>query len=171
MPLLVDGYNLMHALQASRWGDDRTGRARLCRLLGDWSDARGERVTVVFDGTRPPGALANQIADPRIDVIYSDAQTADVVLAEWLAACSAARRVLVVSSDHEVQRAARRRDAAFERSEDFADRLARDLRDAAAARPPNDLPVKHVGPAPDDGDAWLRQFGFDPTGKEPFEHP
>ncbi|MCK6483099.1 MAG: NYN domain-containing protein [Phycisphaerae bacterium] len=171
MPVLVDGYNLMHAAQASPHGSELTGRGLLCRLLGDWSQRRGEAVTIVFDGAAPAPGLAEQLGDSRITVRYSADRTADALIAEQIAASSAPRRLLVVSSDREVQRAARRRGAAIAESPAFVAQMMRELADdrpAGADREPSD---KRRGVEGARRDEWIERFGFDPQGEEPFEHP
>src|SRR5947207_2370868 len=132
MPVLIDGYNFLHAFRDSRWGSPAVGRAMICRLLGDWSAATREVVTIVFDGMRPEDPVADQLGDPRITVHYSGgARIADAMIAELIAASSAPRRLQVVSSDREVQRSAQRREAGVVPSLEFCARLVRDLQAAA----------------------------------------
>lgn len=171
MPVIVDGYNFMHALRDSRWGSAATGRTTVCRLLGEWSEVSGQAVTVIFDGVSPSPAVIGQVSDPRIRVDYSGGQrTADAAIGELILRSSAPRGTLVVSSDHEVQRSARRRDAQTLDSADFCARVHRDLDQSARRRP--DIPAgKHDGVKHPDRDEWLRQFGYDPTEDAPFEHP
>lgn len=171
MPVLIDGYNLMHAAQASPHGSELIGRGLLCRLLGEWSQRCGEPVTIVFDGAAPTPGLAEQIGDPRITVRYSADRSADALIAELIAASSAPRRLLVVSSDHEVQRAAKRRGASVAESPAFVARMKRDLTDDRPAAPDREPPAKRRGVEGEHRDKWMEQFGFDPQAEEPFEHP
>ena len=55
MVLLIDGYNLMHALSFSLGDDLEEGRRYLLDLLGLYKRKRGHRVIVVFDGTDKVG--------------------------------------------------------------------------------------------------------------------
>lgn len=172
MPIIVDGYNFTFAWRDSLAGDEAAGRAAICRLLGDWSDATGEQVTVVFDGVEPDRPLATQLGDPRIRVFYSGGQmTADNRIAQLVAASTDPRRLLVVSSDHEVQRSALRREAQVADSEAFSRRMSSDIA-RANARPTSVEPsVKSNGVAQEHRDDWLREFGFDADQPPPFEHP
>lgn len=165
MYVLIDGYNLLHAARAHVRGSCHLGRSQLCRLLGDWAEAESHRVVVVFDGSGPPGDLAEQLADPRIVVIQSGERDADTWLAEHLRGYSGAREALVVSSDHAVQRNARSRRAMVEDSEPFIGRLLR----RGPTRPPGEPEEKREGLAHDERERWLNEFGLDaPDG---FEHP
>ena len=155
MPILIDGNNLLHALASA--GSD-PGRGGLCRMLGELA-ARGERVRVVFDGTPPTAPLAEPIGDDRIDVAWSGRQTADAVIVADIAADTAPRRLTVVSTDHEIRAAARRRRCRSVRSEDFARALL-----LTVNRPPLRLsvepPEKHAGLAEGEADRWMEELGL-----------
>jgi predicted RNA-binding protein with PIN domain len=128
MPVLIDGNNLMFAAQDTGDPDHVIGRSGLCDALGEWARRSRERVHVVFDGPAPSAALAQQIAHAAIRVSYSGAGvTADDVIEEILDSDSAARRLLVVSSDRAIRAAARRRRARDMRSDEFWALVLRDL--------------------------------------------
>jgi len=172
MPVLIDGNNLLYAAQADPRGPDALGRFGLSRMLGEWSERTGQRVTIVFDGTSPPRDLAGQLGDPRIRVIYSGAGvTADARIAELLDRDSAARRMLVVSSDREVQAEARRRRASAIRSEDFVAKVRREMQSPRGPAGGDDPAEKTRGLEADGLDAWLEEFGLDSSGSPPLEHP
>ncbi len=164
MPVLIDGNNLLHAARAVE-SNPAIGRSMLCGRLGEWALRRRQKVHVVFDGPAPPGALRAQIGHRAIDVSYSGTgTTADVAIVNRMDADSAARRLLVVSTDHEVRKAARRRRAESVRSEPFWQMVVQDL-----ARPvpaPKDPPQKRAGLAAGEADEWLTQFGFNNGGAE-----
>ncbi len=153
MPLLIDGNNLAHAMGAE------VGRGKLCRLLGRWAEATGEKVCVVFDGPAPPAPLAGQIADERVEVRYAAPREADEVLLDFLGAHSHPRRLKVVSTDREIRRAARARRAEPVRSEHFAEQL---LRPPAPPPPDPEPDAKHGAPmSPEQREHWLREFGIE----------
>lgn len=166
MPVLIDGNNLLFAAL----DDDPErppSRSTLCRLLGLWARRTGEKVAVVFDGPEPTQALAGQISDPDVAVTYSGGVSADDVLARTVDAHSAARRLIVVSSDREVARAARRRKAQSLRSDVFWAVVQRDLRrERPRALEP---PEKRRGLKPDDTERWVRELGLD--GEQPDAKP
>jgi hypothetical protein len=91
------------------------------------------------------------------------------LIEELIRTASAPRRLVVVSSDHEIQRAARRRRAAAIDSETWYAELVRRRRQRAEAVPePSDQP-----PAPllkEDVHYWLRQFGVESQPGETAEN-
>lgn len=160
MPVLIDGNNLLFAARQVEGVGLEIGRSNLCDRLGLWSQRRNVAVHVVFDGPAPPPALAAQIGHPHLRVTYSGAgRSADSVLERLLAIDSAARRLVVVSSDRAVMRAAKRRLARPLRSDEFWRQVQRDL----VPRPPRptEPTEKRTGLTPEATDDWLREFGFD----------
>ena len=164
MPVLIDGNNLLFAARDSD-PERPPSRSTLCLRLGQWARRTGEQVAIVFDGPRPQEPLARQISDPDVAASYSGAGvSADEVLARSVATDSAARRLLVVSSDREIVRVARRRRAKTMRSDAFWAMLQRDL-----GRPtpkPLEPPEKRQGLLPADTERWLRELGLEESGPD-----
>jgi predicted RNA-binding protein with PIN domain len=117
MPLLIDGYNLMYG--AGIVGDVRgprgfeRSRAALIgfvsRVVGD-ADRAG--TTIVFDAAGAPPGLPATLDFEGILVRFARGyHDADELLEDLIAAHTSPRRLTVVSSDHRVQRAAKRRKA------------------------------------------------------------
>lgn len=154
MPVLIDGNNLLHA--ALDHDPERPpSRSTLCRILALWSRRTGEKVTIVFDGRAPAAALAKQISVPGVEVHYSGRGIeADETLECLINESTAARLLSVVSSDHEVMRAARRRRAKTCRADDFWESVLRDL--ARPLHEPLEPPEKQTGITPEQADDWLR---------------
>ena len=159
MPFLIDGNNLLYAARAAGTSSLLIGRAMLCDTVGRWAQGRSERVRIVFDGPAPNPSLAKQIAHAATEVLYSGAGvTADAVLAKLVENDSAARRLVVVSSDRAVGQAAKRRGARALGAEEFWARVTRDL----APRPPaiREPEEKQAGLSPEATRAWLDEFGL-----------
>ncbi len=115
MPLLIDGYNLLHMLG---WIDSRRGpkalaeaRGRLVRFLaGVLSPAQRAQTTVVFDAAQPPPLAARLLRPEGITVRFAVGySSADELLEELIDQAQAPKSYVVVSSDRRVQRAALRR--------------------------------------------------------------
>lgn len=159
MPVLIDGNNLLYAARAVEDPSRLIGRSMLCDALGSWGRRRSENVHVVFDGPAPPSPLAAQIGHPDIKVTYSGAGiSADAVVADIIEAHSAARRLIVVSSDRAIARAARRRRARPVRSEDFWALVKHDLARPAPQRVEPE--EKEAGLSPEATQQWLEEFGL-----------
>jgi len=159
VPVLVDGNNLLFAARKVEGLSALIGRSMLCGTVGKWARRRKQRVHIVFDGPAPTPALAAQIGHPDLQVSFSGAgQTADAVLTHLLEADSAARRLLVVSSDRAIIRAARRRKARPVQSEKFWAMVQRDL--ARPARKGVEPKEKEAGLSPEAAEWWLDEFGL-----------
>ncbi len=117
MALLIDGYNLIHAAGiigrgVGPGGLERARQALLNFLVETVKPSELSRTTVVFDAALAPKGLPRRVKYREIHVRFaSDHEDADALLEELIAEDSAPRKLTVVSSDHRVQRAARRRRA------------------------------------------------------------
>lgn len=160
MPVVIDGNNLLHAAREADALSPLIGRSILCGTIGRWAQYRRECVHIVFDGPAPNAALAKQIGDPAIKVTYSGVgRTADAVLTYLIESDSAARRLVVVSSDRAIIRVAKRRRARPVRSKEFWIALKRDLAQPAPDR--TEPEEKEAGLSPDATETWLAEFGLD----------
>lgn len=141
MPTLIDGYNLLHVTGVFT---EQTGPGSLERLHAAFLDYLQElidpeevpRTTVVFDAKGRRATTRRQLQHGPITVHYAARhEDADTLLAELIQQNHSPRKLVVVSSDHQVQRAARRRRAPVMDSEVwYAEQLRRrKLRSAPAA--------------------------------------
>jgi len=129
--LLIDGYNLLHAAGLARMqygpGDLERARHRLLALLAEKlrADERS-RCTVVFDAQQAPQDLLPSQPHHGISVRYAPAgQDADTAIENLIAKHPAARRLIVVSGDHRLKQAAKRRNATPMDSDSFLQELER----------------------------------------------
>ena len=166
--LIIDGYNLLHAAGLARanyaQGDlQRQRHQLLVRLAGSLSTEERQRCTVVFDAIEAPTGLAREFQHEGIAVLFAEpGHEADEVIEHLVATHSAARNLIVVSSDHRLQRAARSRRAASLDSEAFLTRLSRrDGADQTTSRSSegSDSAAKPSPTSDPDVAYWLREFG------------
>lgn len=154
--IMIDGYNLMHAVGLARQsygpGDLELCRNRLLQQLTNRLNPRAaERTTVVFDAFGADDNSGRRQTRYGVDLIFAPAGTdADSELERLVAAHSSPGRLLVVSSDRRIQRAARRRRARSIDSDRFWAGL--DPESAPALRR-NDR-----GRAITETDDWLTEF-------------
>jgi len=131
MPLLIDGYNLMYAAGIVGAGRGAGGlersRAALIRFVGEsLGPAERGRAVVVFDAAGAPPGLPSSMFMHGVAVRFAKGyRDADELLEELIAADNSPRRLTVVSSDHRIQRAAKRRRATAVDSDVWYDTVQR----------------------------------------------
>ena len=141
MALVIDGYNLMHAigLLDQRRGPHVLEKARLTLLntLAESLDpAELPHTTVVFDAKDVPRHVPDRLEHRGICVRFAaEEDEADELIEELIRTDSVPRRLTVVSSDHRLQTAARRRRARFADSEAWWDALLAERRQRQQALP------------------------------------
>lgn len=154
--VIIDGYNLMHAVGLARQqygpGDLEVCRNRLLhQLSARLNSTASGRTTVVFDAFGSTGNTNRLQEREGITIIYAPAGTdADSELERMIAAHSTPKRLLVVSSDHRLHKAAQRRKAKAIDSDVFWDSLDPEsslLRDPGKPTPPQQAT-----------DFWLQEF-------------
>jgi len=179
MAILIDGYNLLNAVgiegRRSGQGSLEAARAGLLDWLAEHlsEDQRGQ-TTVVFDAREAPPGLPRELAWRGITVRFAPrGQDADTLLEELIREDRAPRRSTVVSSDHRVQRAARRRRARAVDSDVWFAEVAR-CGPPQAAEPASDEPaLDRASPEQDNpfppgyGEDLLREE-FGPDAHNPF---
>ena len=165
MPFVIDGNNLIYALREVGIEVDRGGLFRLLsRFIRSRKNLISENtsrkaVMLVFDGPAPYGPLAKQFEDDYIDVKFAPASTADKMIMEYISTDSAPRLLTVVSTDHEIRAAAKRRRCKSKTSEEFARTLLRMLQ-KPPKRTPTEPPEKRIGLTPDQARAWLKDLNI-----------
>jgi predicted RNA-binding protein with PIN domain len=160
MSLLIDGYNLIFGTSVEsrgRGGALERARTGLIEFLAFRIDrAKYKSIGVVFDSANAPPGLPAFFEEHGIDVHFArDHADADEMLEELISRSTAPGRLTVVSSDHRVQRAARRRGAsAVDSHVWFAEQRAFSTRAAKVKE------VKPAGPlSAGETEAWVRFFG------------
>ncbi|MEM9659684.1 MAG: NYN domain-containing protein [Planctomycetota bacterium] len=162
MALLIDGYNLLHvtAIFGKGRGPGGLHRSRqgLLRFLASVIDDKERpRSTIVFDAAGAPPGLPRSVRHADMLVHYAAGYAdADAMIEELIASHDAPRTLLVVSSDHRIQRAARRRRARFTDSDVWYAEMVR-KRDAFADR---DLPPAKPSETPSAEEVayWIERF-------------
>jgi predicted RNA-binding protein with PIN domain len=178
MTFLIDGYNLLHAMGVlhGRTGPTGLEKARAA-LLGLLRGAHGDEaagITVVFDSNKtPPGATELQNYHGITVRFAIHEEEADDLIESLIHHDSAPRHLTVVSDDHRIQQAARRRHCTVLSCGDYLDWLTRHRR--RRTHRPTDQPTKPEGVSREETQHWLREFAEladDPGLKElsdPFD--
>lgn len=129
--LLIDGYNLMHAADFARSrygpGDLQAARRRLQQLLASLLSREAKRrTTIVYDAYSSPSDDQRIQHDSGMTIRFAPrGGDADTEMEKLIRRHSSPRQLIVVSSDHRLHKAARRRRARCIDSEQFLADLQR----------------------------------------------
>ncbi len=161
MPLIIDGHNLLWAVQkpfGSGEGDESISDVQLCCIIGRYLKLTGESGEIIFDGTGPiDKSQFDNIANLQV-LFVGRATDADSVIEQKIEVSTAPRRLTVVSSDRRLRNAARARKAAAVKSEVFWNDVAKQLSRKKAAKEP---PEKRQGLTESETKLWLEFFGIE----------
>jgi predicted RNA-binding protein with PIN domain len=176
MALLIDGYNLLHVtgIFAEAGPGTELHRMRLALLnflAASISTRERKATTIVFDAAGAPPGLPRTTMHDGITVHFAQRHSdADEMIEDLLEECAAPRSLLVVSSDHRVQRAARHRGASFIDSEQWYTDLVANSRkrrprgDDGSAKPSGELSA-------DELKYWLREFSDSTLAGDESDNP
>tara|TARA_R110002049_G_scaffold2750_8_gene22319 strand:+ start:281099 stop:281650 length:552 start_codon:yes stop_codon:yes gene_type:complete len=177
--LLIDGYNVVSPVAAPQQRGGRTTdpawlhreRMLLIRRLAKHlpADIR-EQTCVVFDAANPPQDRPSEYHVEGIEIRFAvDYPEADDLIEELILTHSAPKQLMVVSSDHRIQVAAKRRGCETFDSQSWLDELL-DGKLSIQTKPGNpagqgrgarthEKPSGEVDPS--EVDQWMKDFGFD----------
>lgn len=159
--LVIDGYNLLHAAGLARVryapGDLERVRHRFLAMLCErMPAAQRQRCTVVFDAQDAPLNLPRESRLHDVRILFAPAGCdADTEIETLIATHPAPGNLVVVSGDHRLHKAAKRRGATPIDSDPYWEQLER--RPLAFEPPPE--PPKRPQPRDNETAAWLAEFG------------
>jgi len=176
MSLIIDGYNLMHAAGIIALGSgagslERSRVALLNFIAENVAEAELATTTVVFDAAAAPPGLPRKLSHRGVTVHFSTGYNdADELIEELILQSTSPRKLTVVSSDHRLHRAARRRKAQPIDSDRWhlqvlAERHQRELTQPSAPQKPA-IPI-----ASSEVEYWLKQFTEEPAQAPRFAPP
>lgn len=156
MPIIVDGYNLLWAVQKLQ-SDSSISDVGLCKILGEYFRLIGDKGELIFDGTGPPDKSCFQNTS-NMEIFFVGVRTdADTVIEDKISVNSAPKRLVVVSSDNRLIMAARKRKAVAVKSELFWSQVIKQLSRKRGIQEPS---AKRGGLSETETDRWLNEFGF-----------
>jgi predicted RNA-binding protein with PIN domain len=158
MPIIIDGYNLLHSIHKQAKDSDPINDVRLAHIVGRYLKLIGEKGQIVFDGTGPPekGRFDNI---SHLEVFFAGLGTdADNVIEDKIRASTAPRGLTVVSSDRRLRAAAHARKATALKSDVFWENLRKEL---SRKRPQKEPAAKRSGLSEIETEQWLKFFGID----------
>lgn len=156
MSYLIDGHNLIGQIPGLSL-DDPHDEAKLVERLKSFAARTGKRVTVIFDSGLP-GGLSRDLSSHSVRVIFAHGgTTADAIILERIRETKDPGSWTVVSADHALIDAARRRRMKLLSPAEFANLLT--------APPATKERDPHL--TPDEVNEWLRLFGVEPDDDSP----
>jgi predicted RNA-binding protein with PIN domain len=159
---LIDGYNLAHASgdlrgKAGPHGLERARNALAARLARGHGEQAGD-VTIVFDAKHSPGDTPTEEIVQGVCVTYAVGEEADDLIERVIRGESVPKRLVVISSDHRIKDAARRRGCGVMTAGEYLDWLDRQETFGHSRDPARPRPEKPETESPDDAAAWLDAF-------------
>ncbi len=138
MHLIIDGYNVMHALPVEKEWPGKTSQDRrgsFLERLRAWVGSRPHRVTVVFDGAKGGDAMGGYERSGNLEIRYSRrGEEADEVIRRMVEEEANPREILLVSSDKGVSGHARSAGASIAGAHELVKRLAPDPKGGPGTR-------------------------------------
>ncbi len=165
MALIIDGYNLLHASGilgrgVGPGGLERSRNALLNFLAESLDEAVLASTTIVFDARQAPRGLSRTVQHRGMTVRFADpGLDADDVIEALIKANTAPKRLTVVSSDHRLHRAARRRKALAIDSDQWYSQVLRERIARARSKSPSIRPSSAM--TEHEVRFWLRLFGLE----------
>jgi hypothetical protein len=157
MLFIFDGYNLLRQVEKME-GWEKLTDSGMCMMISQYLRRVNATGEVVFDGIGPPekGPFENL---PRLEVIFSGRRSdADSIILDKISLNSAPKNLFLVSSDRELQAAAKKRKAGFAKSQVFFAIMVDEL--DKKRKPPQEPPQKRSGITEGETDEWMKTFGL-----------
>jgi predicted RNA-binding protein with PIN domain len=156
--LVIDGHNLLHSIHKIEDDSMIISDVALSRIIGRYLKLTGQKGEIVFDGMGPRDKGIFDRIDG-VDILFAGMGTdTDTVIEGKIKAHTAPKRLMIVSSDRRLRKAARARKAASIKSEDFWDSIQKQL---SRKRPKKEPAAKRQGLSESETNQWLELFGLE----------
>ncbi len=103
---LIDGYNLLYDLKNRKHKNNAVTRESLLHALANFASASGRKIQMVLDG-QGDDAEWQAFQTPTLQILYSQAVSADSYIEKYLCEKKAVCRLVVVTRDQAISRIAR----------------------------------------------------------------
>jgi uncharacterized protein len=156
--LIIDGYNLLRAVQNLLEQSSEITDVQLCRIIGEYLYRTKKKGCIVFDGIGPRDKAAfNNLFN--LEVVFSGTnREADDVIEKLILEDTAPRNLTVVSSDRRIKTAANKRKATAVDCIDFWTEVIKTLEKKKKRQV--EPPGKFIGISEAETEYWLREFGL-----------
>jgi predicted RNA-binding protein with PIN domain len=155
--VLIDGYNLLRAVQNFLDHPDTITDVQLCLVLGEYLPRVKKKGKIIFDGTGPRDKTAFKNIK-NLEVLFSGSNyEADDIIEKLVLENTAPKRLVVVSSDRRIKAAAKKRKATAISSIDFWEGVIKQLEKKRRKPEPRE---KFSGISKFETELWLKEFGL-----------
>jgi len=156
--IIVDGHNLLHSIYKVEGDSEVISDIGLSRIIGRYLKLTGQKGEIIFDGTGPRDKVIFDSVDG-VEILFAGMGTdTDTVIEGKIKAHTAPKRLIIVSSDRRLRRAARTRKATSIKSEDFWNNVQKQL---SRKRPKKEPTGKRQGLSESETNQWLEIFGLE----------
>jgi predicted RNA-binding protein with PIN domain len=156
--LIIDGYNLLRAVQNLLEQSSDITDVQLCRITGEYLYRIKKKGSIVFDGIGPRDKTAfNNLNN--LEVVFSGtSHEADDIIEKLILEDTAPRNLTVVSNDRRVKAAAKKRKAIALDCVDFWTDVIKvfEKKQKRQVEPQG----KFIGISEAETEYWLREFGL-----------
>ena len=155
---IIDGHNLLHSIDKAEEGPESISDVQLCRIVGRYLKRIDKKGEIIFDGTGPRDKSGfDNISN--LEVFFAGYGTdTDTVIEDKIKASTAPKRLIIVSSDRRLRKAAQARKATAVKSELFWSNLQKQLSRKKGIREPA---AKRQGLTDGETKQWLKFFGLE----------
>ncbi len=155
---IIDGHNLLHSIHKEGTDSGSISDVGLCRIVGRYLKQIGQSGAIIFDGTGPRDKSGfDDISN--LEVFFAGLGTdADTVIEDKITASTAPKRLIIVSSDRRLRKAARTRKAISVKSEVFWNSIQKQLSRKKTIKEPT---AKRQGLTDGETKQWLEFFGLE----------
>jgi predicted RNA-binding protein with PIN domain len=154
---IIDGHNLLHAIIKTSESAGPVTDIQLCRIIDKYLQLTSQKGEMIYDGTGPREKNAFENLS-NLEVFFAGIRSdADTVIEDKIKADSAPKRLVIVSSDRRVRKAARTKKADSIKSEEFWKHINKQL---SRKKPPREPGAKRQGLSEGETKQWLDIFGI-----------
>jgi predicted RNA-binding protein with PIN domain len=157
MPVIIDGHNLLWAVQNPDEDISITDVA-LCQTLDTYFGITRDKAEIIFDGIGPPDKSGfNNLSN--LEITFSGRNTdCDSIIEQRILDSTAPAHLTIVSSDHKIRDAASARKATPVKSDEFWNIVTKQLSKQKRGKEPA---AKRTGLTESETELWFRTFGLD----------
>ena len=157
MPTIIDGHNLLWAIQNPDEDISVTDVA-LCQALDTYFSLTRDKAEIIFDGIGPPDKSGfNNISN--MEITFSGRNTdCDTIIEQRILDSTAPSHLTIVSTDRKIRDAASARKATSVQSDEFWAMITKRLSKQKRGKEPA---AKRTGITESETAIWLKAFGLD----------